>query len=78
MKHIVPIEIDCANCARKLEDKLAKINGVTNVNVDFLRQRIVLEQDNSNPGLWGELAATCKKFDRKFKMPANIGELNGK
>lgn len=78
MKHVVPIEIDCANCARKLEDKLTKINGITNANVDFLRQRIVLEQDNPNPGLWDELVATCKKFDRKFKMPANIGELNEK
>lgn len=74
MRHIIPIEIDCANCARRLGDKLTKIPGIVAVHVDFLRQRIIVEQDDSNPGLWDELSATCKKFDKKFKMPVHIGD----
>ena len=36
-------EIDCANCARELEEKLAKVEGVTDVKVNFLTQKLTLE-----------------------------------
>ena len=35
-------EIDCANCARKLEDKLSKVEGVEKVSVNFLTQKLTL------------------------------------
>lgn len=35
-------EIDCANCARKLEDKLSKVDGVDAVSVNFLTQKLTL------------------------------------
>ena len=35
-------EIDCANCARKLQDELAKIDGVDAVSVNFLTQKLTL------------------------------------
>ena len=31
-------EIDCANCARKLQDELAKLEGVKSVSVNFMTQ----------------------------------------
>ena len=36
-------EIDCANCARELEDKLAKLEGVVSVSVNFMTQKLTLE-----------------------------------
>ena len=36
-------EIDCANCARELEEKLAKLEGVEDVKVNFLTQKLMLE-----------------------------------
>ncbi len=36
-------EIDCANCARKLQDKLAKIDGVEDISINFLTQKLTLE-----------------------------------
>ena len=36
-------EIDCANCARELEEKLAKVEGVKDVKVNFLTQKLTLE-----------------------------------
>ena len=36
-------EIDCANCARELEEKLAKLGGVINVSVNFMTQKLTLE-----------------------------------
>ena len=35
-------EIDCANCARKLEDRLSKVDGVDAVSVNFLTQKLTL------------------------------------
>lgn len=36
-------EIDCANCARELEEKLAKVEGVESVAVNFMTQKLTLE-----------------------------------
>ena len=36
-------EIDCANCARELEEKLAKLEGVNDVKVNFMTQKLTLE-----------------------------------
>ena len=40
-------EIDCANCARELEEKLAKLDGVQDVKVNFMTQKLTLEADDS-------------------------------
>ena len=36
-------EIDCANCARELQDELAKLDGVEKVSVNFMTQKLTLE-----------------------------------
>ena len=35
-------EIDCANCARKLQDELARLDGVESVSVNFMTQKLTL------------------------------------
>ncbi|HIU23924.1 MAG TPA: cation transporter [Candidatus Coprovicinus avistercoris] len=35
-------EIDCANCANKLQDALAKLDGVDSASVNFLTQKLTL------------------------------------
>ena len=35
-------EIDCANCARKLQDELVRLDGVDAVSVNFLTQKLTL------------------------------------
>ena len=35
-------EIDCANCALKLEDAIRKVDGVDDVKVNFLTQKLTL------------------------------------
>ena len=36
-------EIDCANCARKLQDALARVEGVTSISINFMTQKLTLE-----------------------------------
>lgn len=40
-------ELDCANCARKMEDAIRKIEGVENVTVNFLTQKMILQAEDS-------------------------------
>lgn len=43
MRKTWPIEIDCPNCAAKLERALAELPGVTQVSVNYVQKRITLE-----------------------------------
>ena len=40
-------DLDCANCAAKMENAIKKIDGVTNASVNFLTQKMVVEADDS-------------------------------
>ena len=35
-------EIDCANCAQKLQDTICKLDGVEKATVNFLTQKLTL------------------------------------
>ena len=42
-KSVKLIDLDCANCAAKIEDAVKKIDGVTNASVSFMAQKMTLE-----------------------------------
>ena len=46
MKKKYKCEIDCANCAAKVEEAVRKIDGVTDVKVNFMMQKLTLEADD--------------------------------
>ena len=48
IRHYGLDEIDCANCARELQDELAKLPGVRSVSVNFMTQRLALEADDAD------------------------------
>ena len=39
-------EIDCANCAAKLEETISKIDGVKYANINFFAQKLTIEIDD--------------------------------
>lgn len=41
-------EIDCANCAAKLENKIKQLPGVTSASVNFMLQKLTLEADDAS------------------------------
>ena len=48
MKKIFEMEdLDCANCAAKMEDAIRKIEGVTYVSISFMAQRMTIEADDA-------------------------------
>ena len=38
--------LDCANCAAKMEDRISKIDGVNSVSVNFFAQKLILDADD--------------------------------
>ena len=65
MKKIFKIEVDCANCAAKMERAIAKIEGVKNVSISFLTQKISVEADDERfAEIMQEAAKACKKVER--------------
>lgn len=65
MKKTYKIEVDCANCAAKMEHAVAKIDGVKNVNISFLTQKISVETGGDNiDEIMKEVARVCKRVER--------------
>ncbi len=48
MKKIFEMEdLDCANCAAKMEEAIRKLEGVDYVSISFMAQRMTLEADDA-------------------------------
>ncbi len=65
MKKVINLEdLDCANCAAKMECAVKKVEGVTNANVNFMMQRMTVEIDSENPQtVLAEIKKVCKKVE---------------
>ncbi|MCR5717289.1 MAG: cation transporter [Lachnospiraceae bacterium] len=46
MKKKFKCEIDCADCAAKVEAAIKKVDGVIDANVNFLTQKFMLEAED--------------------------------
>ncbi len=40
------IDLDCANCAQRMESNIAKLNGVREVSVNFFTQKMIIDIDD--------------------------------
>ncbi|WP_138268142.1 cation transporter [Anaerofustis stercorihominis] len=40
--------IDCANCAMKMEEAIRKIDGVESANINFMLQKLTLEANEED------------------------------
>ena len=57
-------EVDCANCARKMQEAVAKIDGVDNVTVNFFTQKMTLEAaDDKFDAVLKEALKVLKKVE---------------
>lgn len=59
------IEVDCANCANKMEIAAAKVEGVKNVNVSFmaLKMTVEFEEGANEAETMKKVLKTCKKIE---------------
>lgn len=70
MKKVFELEdLDCANCAAKIETAVAKLDGVNSVQVNFMTQKMILDAEDTN---FDALLKTIKKTARKIEPDMTI------
>lgn len=52
-------DLDCANCAAKMERAIAKLDGVQSAEVSFMAQRMTLELDENRAAEILEQVKAC-------------------
>lgn len=64
MKKIYQLEnLDCANCAAKIENAIRKINGVANASVSFMTQKLMIETDADLDQIMEEVKKVIRKVE---------------
>ena len=62
-------DLDCANCAAKMEEAIKKIDGVTDTTVSFMMQKLTIEADGSRMDeIMEQVVAVCKKVEPDCKI----------
>ena len=55
-------DLDCANCAAKMEDAIKKIPGVNDANVSFMMQKMTIDaEDDKFDAIMEEVVRVCAK-----------------
>ncbi len=63
-KRFVLTDLDCANCAAKMETAIKKIDGVQDATVSFMTQKLMLDADDARfDDILKEVVAVCKKVE---------------
>ncbi len=69
MKKVFKIEVDCANCAAKVEKAISKIEGVKEVNINFMTQKMLFDADDEKfDELLKQAIKTGKKVEPDFEV----------
>ena len=65
MKKTYKIEVDCANCANKMEDAAKKTPGVKDAVVNFMVLKMAVEfEDGADPkAVMQDVLKNCKKVE---------------
>ena len=58
------VNLDCANCAAKMEDAIKKVDGVKDATVSFVMQKMTVEADDARfDDIMKEIVKVCKRVE---------------
>ena len=65
MKKVYKLEdLDCANCAAKMERAVAKIEGVESVSISFMGQSMAIDADEARfDEIMDKVVKACRKVE---------------
>lgn len=62
-------DLDCANCAAKMEAAIRKLPGVNDASVSFLAQKLTLDADDERfEEILDQAVKICKKVEPDCKI----------
>lgn len=57
-------DLDCANCAAKMEDAIRKLDGVQDVSISFMTQKLTVEAEEDRlDEIMRQAVKVCKKVE---------------
>ena len=70
MKKTYKIEVDCANCANKMEEAAQKTPGVKEATVNFMMLKMIVDfEDGHDPKtVMQEVRSNCKKVEEDCEV----------
>ena len=73
MKKTYKIDVDCANCANKMEDAAKQTPGVKNATVNFMMLKMIVEFDEGADvkATMEQVLANCKKVGTTARFSYN-------
>ena len=65
-------DLECANCAAKMEDAIKKIDGVNDATVSFMMQKMTVDaEDDKFDAIMEEVVRVCAKVEPDCKILMN-------
>lgn len=62
-------DLDCANCAAKMEEAIKKLDGVNDASVNFMMQKMTIDADDSKfDDIMKEVVTVCAKVEPDCKI----------
>lgn len=62
-------ELDCANCAAKMEDAIRRIDGVNSATVSFMTQKLTLDvEDGRLDEVLKQVQKACSRIERHCRI----------
>ena len=62
-------DLDCANCAAKMEEAIKKLDGVNDASVSFMTQKMTIDAaDDRFDAIMDEVEKVCAKVEPDTKI----------
>ena len=68
-KHFKLQDLDCANCAAKMEDAIRKLPGVNSATVSFMTQKLTIDADDHR---FEEIMDQVERVIRKVEPDCSV------
>ena len=70
MKKTYKIDVDCANCANKMEEAARKTDGVKDATVNFmaLKMKVEFEEGADPVSVMEQVRTNCKKIEDDMEI----------
>ena len=62
-------DVDCANCARKMQEAICRLDGVSSCTISFLTQKMTIEADDAR---FDEIVKQAVKCVKKVDSDAGV------
>ncbi len=70
MKKTYRIEVDCANCALKMEEVLRRVPGISDAVINFIAQKLTvdIEDGQNEASVMKQALKSCRRVERDCEI----------